>query len=157
MWSGMGEPNRIEPNLMTGVSGDHRTAARLRHVSDEKPRPTIERAHIARQPLEIIEQARIAPIPVAREPHHLPIGTVDWERDAARQAAFGIGADRARLKRRGRGHGAKQSFAGPFGTALWPQACSPRRLLRFQPLAGSFGGNFSAATPLQASTMIRPR
>src|SRR5262245_31513119 len=36
----------IEPDLVARVAGDHRTAARLSHVADEKARPAIERARV---------------------------------------------------------------------------------------------------------------
>jgi hypothetical protein len=46
---------------------------------------------------------RRPPIAVAREPHHLPIGAIDRERDATRKAAFRVGAYGARSERRRRG------------------------------------------------------
>ncbi len=104
-----GEPDiGVEPDLMAGMAGQHRTAARLRHVSDKETRPAVERAGVARQPLQIIEELRGAPIAVAREPHHLPVGAVDGKRDGTGEAALGVGADRARGERsRGR-HRAEQ-------------------------------------------------
>ena len=64
---------------MAGMAGDHRAAARLRHVADEETRPAVEATRVARQVLEIVEQARMSPIAVAREPHHLPVGAADWQ------------------------------------------------------------------------------
>ena len=81
------------------MAGDHRTAARLRHVADEQAGPAVERARVARQPLEIVEQLRRAPVAVAREAHHLPVWAVDRERDAAGEAASCVGADGARGER----------------------------------------------------------
>ena len=110
-----GEPDiGVEPHLMAGMAGQHRPAARLRHVADKQPRPAVERARVAREPLEIIEELRGAPIAVAREPHDLPVGAVDGERDTAGETAFGVGADRAR------GEGSRAS--SPRRTARAPEA-----------------------------------
>ncbi len=112
-----GEPNvGIEPDLMAGMAGEHRSATRLRHVADEEPGPAVERARVACQPLEIIEEARVAPIAVAGEPHHLPVGAVDRQRRAAGETTFGVAADRAGGERSGRSRGAEQLSRGrPFG------------------------------------------
>ena len=67
----------VEPDLMAGMAGDHRTAAGLRHVADEETRPAVEAARVARETLKKVEQARMSPIAVAREPHHLPVRTAD--------------------------------------------------------------------------------
>ena len=123
------QPNvGVETDLMTGMAGEHGSAARLRHVADQEPRPAVERAGVARQPLEIIEQARRAPIAVARHPHHLPIRSVDRQRHAAGETAFGVAADRAGGERRGLGHAPNNSLAGgPLGRrrllAAWRPAC----------------------------------
>ncbi len=104
-----GQPDvGVEPDLMAGMAGEHGSAARLRHVADEEPRPAVERARVACQPLEIIEEARVAPIAVAGEPHHLPVRPVDRQRHAAGETAFGVAADRAGGERSGRGRGAEQ-------------------------------------------------
>ena len=86
----------VEPHLMAGMAGQHRPAAGLRHVADKQPRPAVERARVAGEALEKIEELRGAPIAVTRKPHDLPVGAVDGERDTAGKTAFGVGADRAR-------------------------------------------------------------
>ena len=60
----------VEPDLMAGMTGDHRPAARLRHVADEEARPAVEATRVACQTLEIVEQAGMSPIAIAREPDH---------------------------------------------------------------------------------------
>ena len=120
MRSGIGrEPDvGVESDLMAGVAGDHRTAARLRHVADEEAGPAVERPRVARQPLEIVEQARMSPIAVAREPHHLPVGAVDRKRDAAGKTASW---------RRSRWRGRREAPApARRRTAFWPAVLSAR-------------------------------
>ena len=43
---------------MRGVAGQHRAAARLRHVADEKARPAILRGGVARQLLDEVDEDR---------------------------------------------------------------------------------------------------
>ena len=153
-----GEPDiGVEPDLMARMAGDHRAAARLRHVAHEQPRPAVKRPRVAGQPLEIIEQLRRAPIAIAREPHHLPVRAVDGQRDAAGHAPSGIGADGAGGERRWRRHGAEEFLGGRslgfgrlggglFGGIGRPPAASRRAL----------GGlTCSAATAPQKSTSMR--
>ena len=76
----------IEPDLMAGVAGQHRAAARLRHVADQKAVPS-DLLGLVRQSLEKCDQLRMAPIAIARQPHDLPGRAVDRQRDGARKAA----------------------------------------------------------------------
>jgi hypothetical protein len=50
----------------------------------------------------------MAPVAVAREPHHLPGGAVDRQRLGAGEAAFGVESDHLRLELRRRGLAAEQ-------------------------------------------------
>ena len=82
------EPNiGVESDLMAGMAGQHRSAARLRHVADEKTRPAVEPSRVACQTLEIVQQPRMSPIAVARKSHHLPVGAVDRKCHAAGETA----------------------------------------------------------------------
>ena len=93
-----GEPDvGIEPDLVAAVAGEHRPAARLRHVADQQAGPVRHLRHLRGEPLHERDQLRMAPVAVARQPHHLPGPAVDRQRDAAGEAALGIEADRARL------------------------------------------------------------
>ena len=80
---------------MRRMSREHRTAAGLRHIADENSRPMTDAWHLLRETFEKGEQRRMSPIAVARKPHHLPSGTVDGQRLAARKAAARIKSDRA--------------------------------------------------------------
>jgi len=62
---------------MTEMAADHRPTTRLRHVANEKSRPTIEIAGIGSKALKKIKQPGMAPVAIAREPHHLPMGAID--------------------------------------------------------------------------------
>jgi hypothetical protein len=103
---------RIEADLVAGMSGQHRPAARLRQIADKKARPAIFLARFLRQLLEIGDEAGMAEIAVARQAHHLPGGTVDGKRDAACQAPLVVGADGARSERCGLGDRAEQHLGG---------------------------------------------
>src|SRR6185437_13940373 len=63
---------------MARVTGDHRSAAWLRHVSDKKSRPVIKAARVIGKALKKVQQPRMTPIAVARKSHHLPVGAADW-------------------------------------------------------------------------------
>ena len=52
--------------------------------------------------LEELDHVRMAPVAVARQPHHLPGLAVDRQRHAAGEAALGVEADGARRHRRRR-------------------------------------------------------
>ena len=102
----------VEPDLMRRVAGQHRAAARLRDVADEHARPAVDGRHLFGETLEEGDQRRVAPVAVARQPHHLPGRAVDRQRLGAGEAAVRVEADRARLqvgRRRWRGR-----------TAAWP-------------------------------------
>ena len=97
----------VEADLMAGMAGEHRAAARLRHVAHEQPVPAGLR-RLRGEPLEELHQVGMAPVAVAREPHHLPGRAVDRQRHGARETALGIEADGARLQIRRRGLAAEQ-------------------------------------------------
>ena len=60
------QPNiGIEPDLVRAMAGQHRSAARLRDVTDEKPGPAGLARQFLRQPLEKGDQDRVAPGAVA--------------------------------------------------------------------------------------------
>ena len=101
----------VEPDLMAGVAGQHRAAARLRHVADQDSRPAGVLARLGRQPRHQRDQVRMPPIAVARQPHHLPALAIDRQRFGAGDAALGIEADHARRHRR-RQHLAAEQFLG---------------------------------------------
>ena len=86
---------------MAGVAGEHRAAARLRHVAHQKARPARDLRHLLGKPLHERDELGVAEIALAREPHHLPGLAVDRQRDAAGEAAAGVEADRARFEFRG--------------------------------------------------------
>ena len=91
----------VEPDLMAGMAGEHGTAARLRHVADQYPRPARFLMRPGRQSLEQRDQVGMRPIAVARQPHHLPGFAIDWQRFRTGNAAFGVETDHARRHRRG--------------------------------------------------------
>ena len=73
----------------------HRTAARLRHVADQKPVPS-GLLGVLTKPLDESDQLRVAPIAIARQPHHLPGRARDRQLLGAGHAALGVAADGAR-------------------------------------------------------------
>ena len=68
-------------------------------------------AHLAREPLEKVDQRGMAPVAVARQAHHLPGVAGDRQGLAAGEAALGIEADRAPAQRGG--------LSGRGRTAPW--------------------------------------
>jgi hypothetical protein len=60
----------------------------------------------------------MSPVAVARNAHHLPGLAVDWQRDGARKAAFGIKADGAHRKRGGCRLAGEQ-LPGRRGASFW--------------------------------------
>jgi molybdate transport system substrate-binding protein len=66
----------VEADLMAGVAGEHRATARLRQVADEEPAPA-DLGSLVGEPFEELHQARIAPVAIARQAHHLPSLAVD--------------------------------------------------------------------------------
>src|SRR4029079_15655699 len=101
---------------MAGMSGNHGAATRLRHVANEKSWPSIKIARIGSKALKKIEQSGMAPVAVAREPHHLPVRTVDWKRDTSCEASSRVGTNRPRGKwsRRGMQNQTAHSLAAPL-------------------------------------------
>src|SRR5215203_4310053 len=51
----------VEANLMAGVAGEHRAAARLRQVADEEPAPA-DLGSLVGKPFEELHQVRMAPV-----------------------------------------------------------------------------------------------
>ena len=92
---------------MAGMAGEHRPAARLRHVADQDAVPARLVVRLCRQPLHQRDEVGMPPIAVARQPHHLPGVAIDRQAFGARDAAMGVEADHARLVR-----GRRQIFAG---------------------------------------------
>src|SRR4029078_11211834 len=93
---------------MTRMTGDHRSAARLRHIADEKSRPAIKIARVGSKVLKKIEQSRMAPVAGARQPHHLPIRAIDWKGYRPGKAASCVCTNRASSKRSGTRGGTKK-------------------------------------------------
>ena len=62
----------VEADLMRGVAGQHRPAARLRNVADQNARPDAFLRRLAREALEKGDHRRMAPGAIARQAHHLP-------------------------------------------------------------------------------------
>ena len=91
-----------------------------------------DRRRLVGEALEELDQVRMAPVAVARQPHHLPGRAVDRQRHAAGETAAGVVADRARRQRRG---------LRPCGrTGPWP-ASSDR------PACSSGGSGFGSSVP----------
>ncbi len=70
-----------------------RAAARLRHVADQNAFPTGRLGGGRREFLQEFDQFRMAPVAIARQPHHLPVRPVDRQLDAALQTAARVVAD----------------------------------------------------------------
>ena len=102
----------IKPDLVRGMPGDHRPAARLRDIADQQAGPAIDRGHPPGKILQIGDQIRVAPFAVAVEPHHLPGLAIDRQRLGPCQTALGIGADGPRLQVGGRRLLPEQDFRG---------------------------------------------
>ena len=95
VWSGhRHEPYvDVEADLVAGVVGRQRPAARLRHVADQDALPAGRLGGLRRESLQERDQFRMTPIAVARQPHHLPGRAVDRQFDAALQTAARVVAD----------------------------------------------------------------
>ena len=132
----------VEPDLVAGVPGEHRTAARLRHVADQDPGPAGILVGLGRQPLQQRDHVGMRPVAIARQPHHLP----------------GVAGDRQRFARprcspwrRSRSRASASPRAAPCGrTTPW------RRVLGSLGLA-SGGSGFGSTLPLScASATVAP-
>ena len=98
-----GQPDvGVEADLMGGVAGQHRAAARLGDVADQNAVPDALGLRLAREALEEGDHRRISPHAVARQAHDLPGFAVDRQRLRARKTAARVEADRARLSFDGR-------------------------------------------------------
>ena len=107
-----GEPDvGVEADLMRGVAGQHRSAARLGNVADQNAVPYPFRLRLAREALEEGDHRRVPPHAVARQAHHLPGLAVDRQRLRAGEATAPVGADRAGLSL-GRRHRPAEYFLG---------------------------------------------
>ena len=88
----------IEPDLMAGVSGEHRTTARLRHVADANTVPACLFGAVP-EPFDEGNEAWMAPVAIARHPHDLPTRPVDRQLRRTGDTAVVVGADRPRRAR----------------------------------------------------------
>ena len=87
------EPNiDVEAHLVAGMAGEHRPAARLRHVAEQETAPA-DLFRVLGKPFDEADQMRIAPIAVTRWPHDLPARPILWKLRSASEAAVGIAAD----------------------------------------------------------------
>ena len=82
----------VEADLVRGMAGEHRAAARLRDVADQKARPAVLLGCVARQFLDQRDHRRVAPAAVARQAHGLPGRPVGRNGDAAGEAALRVEA-----------------------------------------------------------------
>ena len=77
----------VEPDLVRGMAGQHRPAARLRDVADQQPRPAVG-SRVARQFFDQRDHRRMAPAAVAGQSHRLPGRTIGGNRHAAEKQPF---------------------------------------------------------------------
>src|ERR1700682_971503 len=96
---------------MACVTGAHRAAVRLRHITDQKTVPDSGVVHLKSEVLEEADQCRVAPIAVARQPHNLPSRSADGKRGATGETAGRVEPDGARLQV-GRSWFAREEFPG---------------------------------------------
>src|SRR5262245_10353964 len=80
---------------MALVVAEHWAAARLRHVADQKTVPA-SFFRVLGKPFDEVNELRIAPVAVTRQPHGLPGRSSDRQRHSAGEAAVEIAADRTR-------------------------------------------------------------
>ena len=88
----------VEADLMTGVPREHGTTARLRHVADEQARPTVVGFGVICQTFDQLDEIGVAPVPVARQAHHLPVRAVDRQWRGASKATMRIKTDHLRCQ-----------------------------------------------------------
>src|SRR6516162_10059108 len=100
----------VEADLMAGVVGEHRSAARLRHVANQKTIPA-SLFRVIGKPFDEANELRIAPVAVTRRPHDLPGGSSGLQWHSPGEATVEIAADRARRPRKRRRF-AREQFLG---------------------------------------------
>ncbi len=105
----------VEADLMAGMAGEHRAAARLGKVADQQARPAVLRPGFDRQAFDEFDEIRVAPVAVAAEAHGLPGRTGFGQFDAAGEAAFGVKSDGAGFERGCDFLGAEQLFGRHLG------------------------------------------
>src|SRR5262249_10056591 len=110
----------VEADLMASVIGEHRTAARLRHVANKKTIPA-NLLCVRGKPFNEANELWIAPVAVTRQAHDLPGGSSDRQRHSASEAAVEIAARRPGKWRR---FACEQFFGrrrGPARILQWRQ------------------------------------
>ena len=85
---------RIEPDLVAGMTGEHRPAARLAQVTDIDAVPPRLAGRYAAEILNEIYCFGMSPVAVARQPHGLPRRAGFGQFHSARDAALGIASER---------------------------------------------------------------
>ena len=83
----------VEPDLMTGVSGKHRTTARLRHVADPDTVPACLFSAVP-EPFDEGNEVWMSPVAIARHSHDLPPRAVERQLRRTGDTAVVVGADR---------------------------------------------------------------
>src|SRR5262249_17349212 len=92
------------------------------YIADEEARPA-ELRRLAGETFEQVDQPRVTPVAIARQPHDLPGLAVDRQRLRAGEAAVRVEADRAG-REAGRGRLAAEQF---LGRQLWIVRIGERR------------------------------
>ena len=110
----------IEPDLVRGMPGQHRAAARLRDIADQEARPAVGDG-IARQFLDRRDHRRMTPAAVARRAHHLPGRSIHGNGDTAGKATLGVEAEGLR-RGRGRQFLGTEQVLGAFLGQCWLRA-----------------------------------
>src|SRR5262245_30405317 len=98
---------------MAGMSGKHRTSARLGHIADQNTRPA-DRTRVSRELLQIGNEAWMPPVTVARETHHLPIPSVHRKGHCAGKTASRVSSDCLHGERGRGGRRAEERFSWHF-------------------------------------------
>ena len=97
------------------MTGQHRAAARLRHVADQDPGPAGILVGLRRQPLDQCDHIGMRPVAIARQPHHLPGVAGQRQGLRAGDAALGIEADHPRRPGCGEDLAAEQLLGADLG------------------------------------------
>ncbi len=130
----------IEADLMTGMPGDHRPAARLRHVAHQEAVPVARLVDLGGEFLQDPDKRRVTPIAIAGEPHHLPCRAIDRKRGAARKAAIGVEPDHMAVPLRRDSDTAEKLFRWRLGIILMLKGRERVRLDRSLILRRGAGG-----------------